>query len=528
MGKTAVIEGLAQRIAQGDVPPFLQKKEIFSLNVSSLVSGTRYRGDLEEKTEKLLRFAQDDRIILFIDEIHTLVNAGGEQNVSLSSLLKPALTGKLTVIGATTFEEYAKYVEKDPAFERRFTKVIVEETTREETVFLLDKKVPSLEEHFGLSVRKEAVNAAVELSARYIKDRFFPDKAIDLMEETCAKVSIAGRKTVKKEDVKEVLSESTGLPVQDLCTEERERVLKLEEELKKRVKGQDKGMEEVALAVKRTYAGLKEAGRPYSFLFVGSTGVGKTETAKTLAEVLFGSESDLVRFDMSEFTEKNSVAKLIGSPPGYVGYDEGGKLTEAVRRKPYCVLLFDEIEKADGEIYDLFLQLLDDGRLTDGKGRTVDFSHAIVIMTSNIGSPKKTDKKAVGFIPQSQGEQAKRTEKLKEYFSPEFLNRINKIIFFDSLRKEDLVPIANKLVERIKEALKKERNVDLSVKSEVITFLAEKGYDPEYGARPLRRITESLLEDEISRIILKDDLKNCSLEISMRGEKPQIRTKEKL
>ena len=527
VGKTAIVDGLAQKIVSGDVPPFLKNKEIFSLDVSSVVSGTKYRGDLEEKTQQLLKLTENEQIIVFIDEIHTLLNTGnGDQSVNLSSLIKPALTGKLTVIGATTFDEYKKYVEKDVAFERRFTKIVVEEMSPDDTIKLLQNKLPTLERHFDLKISNEAVKASVDLSERFVKDRFFPDKAIDLIEETCAKAAISGQKRITKDDVRQVLADSTGLPVKTLSAEDRERVLQLEKELKKRVKGQDKGLEDVALAIKRTYAGLNEGKRPYSFLFIGPTGVGKTETAKTLAEVLFGAEENLIRFDMSEFSDKNSASKFIGSPPGYVGYEEGGRLTEAVRRQPYCVLLFDDVEKADAEIYDLFLQMLDDGRLTDGKGRTVDFSHAIVIMTSNLGSTKITDKKTVGFIVRE--EEDRRMERLKEYFAPEFLNRINKIIFFNSLCKEDLVPIANKLVERIKETLKKERNVTLSVRPEVIAFLAEKGYDKEYGARPLRRVVESLVEDEISQVILTGDLKNCSLEITMCGEKPQIRTKEKL
>ncbi|MBO4539932.1 MAG: ATP-dependent Clp protease ATP-binding subunit, partial [Clostridia bacterium] len=529
VGKTAVVEGLAQLAVGRSAPDFLRNKEIFSLNVGSLLSGTRYRGDLEEKVGTLLKNLRGKNVILFIDEAHVLLSGGGsDQNVTLSSLLKPALCGDIPVVGATTFDEYTRYIERDPAFERRFTKVIVPEMTIDETNELILRKKAGLEKHFGLSIDKKAATLATDLSVRYLSDGFLPDKAIDLTEEAFAKAKAEQKKKVTEEDVRYVLSERTGIPVNKLTIEERKRALQIEEELKKRVMGQPEAIDKTASAIRRTYAGLKDEERPYSFLFIGPTGVGKTETAKTLAEVLFGNENELIRFDMSEFSEKNSVAKLIGSPPGYVGYEEGGRLTEAVRKKPYSVLLLDEIEKADASVYSLLLQLLDDGRLTDAKGKTVDFSHVIVIMTGNIGVKNRSKNKgSVGFITAEKDDKEGVFSELKSILPPEFINRINNIIIFDDLSKEILPSIANKLLERIKRTLLHERGIELDVSKSVLTYLADRGYDKEYGARPLRRLIEREIEDELSRYLLETDPKNCSLTITLCGNKPQIRKKRR-
>lgn len=475
-----------------------------------------------------MKLLANGNVILFIDEAHTLLSGGGnEQNVNLSSLLKPALSGKVSVIGATTFDEYAKYVERDPAFERRFTKIVVPELSPEETVRLIERKKEGLEKHFSLKISDDTIRIATELSVRYVSDRYLPDKAIDLIEEACAGAAVKGKKLVGEEDVRSVLSESTGIPIKELTSDERKKVLRLEEELNKRVMGQKEALTKTANAVKRTYAGLKDEKKPYSFLFIGPTGVGKTEMAKTLAEVLFGSEDDLIRFDMSEFSEKNSTTKLIGSPPGYVGYEEGGRLTEAVKRKPYSVLLFDEIEKADPDVYNLFLQVLDDGRLSDAKGKTINFSHTLIIMTGNIGAKKRaiTDG-SVGFVTQKSDRKEATYEELKNIMPPEFINRINDIIIFEKLSKDIMPLIANKLLERIKKALLRERGIKLEVSQSVLSYLAERGYDKEYGARPLRRLIEREIEDELSRYLLETDPKNCSLTITLCGNKPQIRKKK--
>ncbi len=528
VGKTAVVEGLAQLAVSNTAPEFLRGKEIFSLNVGSLLSGTRYRGDLEEKTGTLLKLLRGKNIILFIDEAHILLSGGGsDQNTTLSTLLKPALCGELSVIGATTFDEYTKYIERDPAFERRFTKIVVPEMTVDETNDLLKRKKEGLEKHFHLSISADAIPLSTDLSVRYLPDGFLPDKAIDLLEEACAKAVTEKKKRVTDDDVRYVLSERTGIPTSKLTSEERKSALCLEEELKKRVMGQPEAIEKTASAIRRTYAGLKDESRPYSFLFIGPTGVGKTETAKTLAEVLFGSEKELIRFDMSEFSEKNSVAKLIGSPPGYVGYEEGGRLTDAVRKKPYSVLLLDEIEKADAGVYNLLLQALDDGRLTDAKGKTVDFSHVIIIMTGNIGVKNRNNlTSSVGFVTAEKDDKEGIDAELRAALPPEFINRINNIIIFKRLRKEILPSIANKLLERIKKALLRERGIELDVSKSVLTYLADKGYDKEYGARPLRRLVEREIEDELSRYLLETDPKNCSLTITLCGNKPQIRKKK--
>ncbi len=525
VGKTAIMLGMAHRILEGNVPDFLQKKSVFSLNVSSLLAGASYRGDLEKRIDTLITKIKKDKILLFIDEIHLLGGGGNDENRgNLASILKGYLSGEIMVVGTTTFEEYERLLTSDQSISRTFTKIIVEPMSKEDTMETLRSKKSLLEKHFSVKIDDQALHSAVELSERYLAERALPDKAIDLVEEGCSLAKIGGRNKVTEEDVRTALSRKTGIPVSEMKGTEREKIIHFDELLKKRISGQSQAISEVSSAVKRIYAGLKD-GRPYSFLFLGPTGVGKTEMAKAVAEGLFGDERELVRFDMSEYAEKGSVTKLIGAPPGYIGHDRTGSLTGAVSRKPYCVLLFDEVEKASPEVYHLFLQLLDDGRLTDNKGQTVDFSNTIVIMTGNIGASAVSTQNAVGFITEEVDRKKTTIEELKRTFPPEIINRINKIIFFEELNKEELLPIANKLVERIKKVLKTERQIDLDVSLEVIEYIAAKGYDKKYGARPMRRLVEGEIEDVISTTILTDDLKNCSLEITLCGSKPQIKKK---
>ena len=530
VGKTAVVEGLAQRIVREEVPEFLKNKTIYSLNVNSLVSGTRYRGELEDKVKNLLAELDGKDIILFIDEMHTIVSAGSSDGgMNIGNILKPALTGgELSTIGATTLSEYRKFIEKDTALERRFMVVNVEEPSQEGTVEILRCLKEKFEIHHGISISDEAIKAAAELSARYINDRFLPDKAIDVLDEACSKKrNESDGAELNKEDIKEVVSEMTGIPLQKMSSEETDELIDMENRLAERVKGQDEALKAIAKTIRRARSGLKDANRPVgSFLFLGSTGVGKTETAKALAEFLFGSENALIRLDMSEYMEKISASRLIGAPPGYVGYEEGGILTEAVRRKPYCVILLDEIEKAHADVFDVLLQVLDDGRLTDSKGRTVDFKNSIIIMTSNIGSEEMKTKKTVGFGGGNVAADEKdvRTEALKKTMRPEFINRIDNIIIFNKLDKENVIEIANLLLERLRETLKAERNLDLKVSEEIVENLAEKSFDAEYGARPLKRLIETELEDRLSEEILKNDLKNSVVEIISESGQPKIIT----
>lgn len=530
VGKTAIVEGLAQRIVKGEVPEFLKDKTIYALNVNSLVSGTRYRGELEDKVKNMLSELDGKDIILFIDEMHTIVSAGSSDGgMNIGNILKPALTsGELSTIGATTLSEYRKFIEKDTALERRFMVVNVEEPSQEGAVEILRSLKEKFEVHHGISISDEAIKAATELSARYINDRFLPDKAIDVLDEACSKKrNESDGAELNKEDIKEVVSEMTGIPLQKMSSEETDELIDMENRLAERVKGQDEALKVIAKTIRRARSGLKDASRPVgSFLFLGSTGVGKTETAKALAEFLFGSENALIRLDMSEYMEKISASRLIGAPPGYVGYEEGGILTEAVRRKPYCVILLDEIEKAHSDVFDVLLQVLDDGRLTDSKGRTVDFKNSIIIMTSNIGSEEMKTKKKVGFGGGSvvADEKDVRTEALKKAMRPEFINRIDNIIIFNKLSKENVIEIANLLIERLRETLKAERNVDLKVSEEIVENLAEKSFDAEYGARPLKRLIETELEDRLSEEILKNDLKNSVVEIISESGQPKIIT----
>ena len=524
VGKTAVIEGLAQKIVKGEVPDFLKGKRIFSLNVNSLVSGTRYRGELEEKIKNVLSFLQGKGIILFIDELHTIVNAGGSDGgMNLANILKPVLTdGRFSTIGATTISEYRKFIERDSALERRFMVVNVEEPTVAASLSILKGLKDTFERHHSVIITDEALSSAVELSARFVSDRFLPDKAIDIIDEACSKKrnETLGElmPELKASDIKEIIVEMTGIPLQNLTEDESVRLMNIEKALSEKVIGQKEAAMAIAKTIRRSRSGLKDPSRPAgSFIFLGPTGVGKTETAKALSEFLFGDEKSLIRIDMSEYGEKNSTSRLIGAPPGYVGYEEGGLLTEAVRRKPYSVILLDEMEKAHPEVFDVLLQVLDDGRLTDGKGRTVDFKNTIIIMTSNIGGAEVQGKTSVGFVrnDKSAEEREARIEALKKAMRPEFINRVDNIIVFNKLTKDNIVEIANIFIERIKDVLKSERNIELIVDEETKVYLANIAYNDEYGARPLKRVVETYLEDRLSEEIIRNNLKNTAVRVMM-------------
>ena len=524
VGKTAVIEGLAQKIVKGEVPDFLKGKRIFSLNVNSLVSGTRYRGELEEKIKNILSFLQGKGIILFIDELHTIVNAGGSDGgMNLANILKPVLTdGRFSTIGATTISEYRKFIERDSALERRFMVVNVEEPTVAASLSILKGLKDTFERHHSVIITDEALSSAVELSARFVSDRFLPDKAIDIIDEACSKKRNETLSELmpelKASDIKEIIVEMTGIPLQNLTEDESVRLMNIEKALSEKVIGQKEAATAIAKTIRRSRSGLKDPSRPVgSFIFLGPTGVGKTETAKALSEFLFGDEKSLIRIDMSEYGEKNSTSRLIGAPPGYVGYEEGGLLTEAVRRKPYSVILLDEMEKAHPEVFDVLLQVLDDGRLTDGKGRTVDFKNTIIIMTSNIGGAEVQGKTSVGFVrnDKSAEEREARIEALKKAMRPEFINRVDNIIVFNKLTKDNIVEIANIFIERIKDVLKSERNIELIVDEETKVYLANIAYNDEYGARPLKRVVETYLEDRLSEEIIRNNLKNTAVRVMM-------------
>ncbi|OIJ98389.1 ATP-dependent Clp protease ATP-binding subunit [Streptomyces colonosanans] len=562
VGKTAIVEGLAQRIVAEEVPKALKNRRVAALEMAGLVAGSQYRGQFEERLKKVIdEVTQAQKgIILFIDELHTVVGAGGtgEGSMDAGNILKPALArGDLSVVGATTIDEYRKHIEKDAALERRFQPVMVPEPTVEETIEILRGLRDSYEAHHQVRYTDEALDAAASLSDRYISDRFLPDKAIDLMDQAGARVglrSVGGSReaaeledrlsrlrrekdeavstedftragelkrevteleerlgsmgeggvptpAVTPEDIAEVLSARTGIPVSQLTETERERLLKLEEVLHERVIGQDQAVTAVAQAVRRGRAGMGDPDRPTgSFLFLGPTGVGKTELAKALAELLFGDPDRMVRFDMSEFQEKHTVSRLIGSPPGYVGYEEAGQLTEAVRRKPYSVVLFDEVEKAHRDVFNLLLQVLDDGRLTDAKGRTVDFRNTVVIMTSNIASKRILDHH--GDVEEIKDDLM---AELQAHFRPEFLNRIDEVIVFHALVREDLVRIVDLLLEGSRRRLHAQQ-VGLEVTEAAKDWLAERGYQPEYGARPLRRTIQSELDNRLSNMLLDGTL----------------------
>ncbi|MFC7017140.1 ATP-dependent Clp protease ATP-binding subunit [Streptomyces viridiviolaceus] len=558
VGKTAIVEGLAQRIVAGEVPDTLKDKRVVALDLSGMVAGAQYRGQFEERLKKVIEEVQQARgdIILFIDEMHTVVGAGatGEGSMDAGNMLKPALArGELHVVGATTIDEYRKYVEKDAALERRFQPVMVPEPTVEETVQILEGLRDAYEAHHQVRFADGALAAAAELSDRYISDRFLPDKAIDVMDQAGARVRLrsAGRSTevVSREDriaklrreqdqavaaedfekaaqlkhqiaeaegelagigerregvvsvtavdIADVISRRTGIPVSQLTASEKEKLLKLEEEMHSRIVGQDEAVTAVSQAVRRNRAGMGDPNRPVgSFLFLGPTGVGKTELAKTLAELLFGEEDRMIRFDMSEFQEKHTVARLVGAPPGYVGYEEAGQLTEKVRRQPYSVVLFDEVEKAHPDVFNTLLQILDDGRLTDGQGRTVDFRHCVVIMTSNIGAHRILDHK--GDVSDLKDELM---EELRGRFLPEFLNRIDDIIIFHSLTEEDLSEILDHLLAQSEHRVHAQ-GMKLKVTEAAKKLLIAHGHQPEFGARPLRRTIQAELDNRIAELLL--------------------------
>ena len=576
VGKTAVAEGLAEKIVAGDVPEILKNKRVVSLDMASMVAGAKYRGDFEERIKKALKEVQKaGDIIIFIDEIHTIVGAGSAEGaVDAANILKPLLArGEIQLIGATTLKEYRKYIEKDAALERRFSPVNVNEPTEEETIQILKGLRDKYEAHHNVKITDEAIKAAVELSSRYINDRFLPDKAIDLIDEAASKVrmksytepeSFKGIKdeiekldkekeeairvqnfekaaklrdkenskkkeledakkewenknskkisTLKEEDIANVIASWTGIPVTKVSQTENDKLKNLEENLHKRVIGQDEAVSAVAKAIKRSRMGLKDPNKPIgSFLFLGPTGVGKTELSKALAENLFGSEDALIRIDMSEYMESHSVSKLIGSPPGYVGYDEAGQLTEKIRRKPYSVILFDEIEKAHPDVMNMLLQILDDGRLTDAQGRTVNFKNTVVIMTSNVGARMITDKNVLGFSKSSDNKESQEKEyenikkdvmaELKKQFRPEFINRIDDIIVFHKLTEEDINQIIEIMLKQVQKRLK-EQEYEVEFDSSVKELVAKKGIDTNYGARPLKRAIQSNVEDKIAEAIL--------------------------
>ena len=578
VGKTAIAEGLAQRIVSHDVPEILKDCRVISLNMSSVVAGTKYRGEFEERLKKVIDEVKKHKDwILFVDELHTLVGAGStEGSMDAANIMKPALArGELRCIGATTLKEYKKYIEKDAALERRFQPVKVGEPTPEDTLKILEGLRDRYEAFHKAKITDEAMKAAVELSGRYITDRFQPDKAIDVIDEAAAKVRMEASSTpdalkvkeeklasllkekeaavasqdfekaaqyrddakklqseialmkkdwkgadhddlkVTEEDVAEVVAKWTGVPLQNLKKSDSERLLHLEEELHKRVIGQDEAVHAVATAIRRARAGMKDPKRPIgSFLFLGSTGVGKTELARALAACMFGSEKNMIRFDMSEYMEKHEVSRLVGAPPGYVGYEEGGQLTDAVRKTPYSVILFDEVEKAHPDFFNILLQVLDDGRLTDGQGRTVDFTNAVIIMTSNLGSTLlKNQMKKLGFKAEDKGEKEETFEDVKKLMMdevkhtlrPEFINSIDEIIVFHPLSASDLSSIVNLMLAKVGEKLAR-FEVKLDASEEAKKLLIAHGTDVEYGARPLRRTIQKEVEDPISELILQDGL----------------------
>ncbi len=579
VGKTAVAEGLAQRVAAGDVPEDLRGKRIVSLDLSGMVAGTKYRGDFEERIKAAMEEVRNSKnVILFIDELHTIIGAGAAEGaIDAANIIKPALgRGELQVIGATTLNEYRKYVEKDAALERRFQPVTVNEPGREESVRILLGLRDKYEAHHKLHITEEAIRAAVEMSARYIPDRFLPDKAIDLVDEAASRVRMnaltlppdlktledridAARKekeaaaaeqdfekaaalrdreralqeqldrvradwelrkstrrgSVGAEDIAAVVSGWTGIPVTTLTEDESRRLLRLEEIFHRRVVGQEEAVSAVARAIRRGRVGLKDPRRPIgSFLFLGPTGVGKTELCRALAEAMFGDENAIVKLDMSEFMEKHTVSRLLGSPPGYVGYEEGGQLTEKVRRKPYSVVLFDELEKAHEDVWSILLQIMEDGVLTDGQGRRVDFRNTVIVMTSNVGAANITEKhRALGFAAadgdgsRSPGEIRDGVmAELRRTFKPEFLNRIDDVIVFHQLSREDIREIARKLAQEVTARLE-ELGVRLTVDDRALDALAAEGFDPVYGARPLRRAIQSSLEDRAAELLLEGRLK---------------------
>ena len=587
VGKTAVAEGIAYLIAAGDVPDTVRDKRLLSLDLSSMVAGSKYRGEFEERIKKVIAEVKNaGNVILFVDELHTIIGAGGAEGaIDASNILKPSLSrGEIQMIGATTRAEYRKYIEKDAALERRFQPVYVEEPTNEETVEILKGLRSAYEEHHHVEISDQALEAAVSLSVRYISDRFLPDKAIDLMDEACSRKRLGFGKKAKKtlpleleiqafsddienlleagdideaaellkkqrkletkldkmkqnknaksvvvdaEDIADVVSVWTKIPVNKLAEQESKRLERLEEELHKRVVGQNEAVDAVAKAIKRSRVGLKDPKRPVgSFLFLGPTGVGKTELSKALAEAVFGSEDALIRVDMSEYMEKHSVSKLIGSPPGYVGFEEGGQLSEKVRSNPYSVILFDEIEKAHSDVFNILLQVLDDGHITDSQGRKVDFKNTIIIMTSNTGAQRIIDPKKLGFVTASNAdtehEDMKKNvmDEVKQNFKPEFLNRIDDIIVFRALTEEDVRNISNLLLKELKQRVASQMEIQLKFGDAVKKLIFEKGYDKKYGARPLKRAIQTNIEDELAEAVLKGEIKRGdTVQVTVRNDK---------
>ncbi|KAA0544130.1 ATP-dependent Clp protease ATP-binding subunit [Bacillus sp. BGMRC 2118] len=597
VGKTAIAEGLAQQIVNNEVPEILRDKRVMTLDMGTVVAGTKYRGEFEDRLKKVMdEIRQAGNIILFIDELHTLIGAGGAEGaIDASNILKPSLArGELQCIGATTLDEYRKYIEKDAALERRFQPIQVDEPTLEESIQILKGLRDRYEAHHRVSITDEAIVEAVKLSDRYITDRFLPDKAIDLIDEAASKVRLRSyttppnlkelelkldevrkekdaavqsqefekaaslrdseqklreqleetKKTWKEkqgqensevttEDIALVVASWTRIPVSKLAESETEKLLKLEEILHSRVIGQDEAVVAVSKAVRRARAGLKDPKRPIgSFIFLGPTGIGKTELARTLAEAMFGDDDAMIRIDMSEYMEKHSTSRLVGSPPGYVGYEEGGQLTEKVRRKPYSVVLLDEVEKAHPDVFNILLQVLEDGRLTDSKGRVVDFRNTIVIMTSNVGADTLKRNKYVGFNIQDENQdykdmKGKVMEELKKAFRPEFLNRIDEMIVFHSLEKKHLKEIVTLMVQQLQKRLT-EQQIDLVVTDSAIDKLAEEGTDLEYGARPLRRSIQKNVEDRLSEELLKGSIeKGQRVELAVEDNEFVVRTVEK-
>lgn len=516
VGKSAIVEGIALRIAAGKVPPALQGKRLVSLDLGSVVAGTKYRGDFEKRLKNIIReTAENPDVILFIDELHTIIGAGGASgSLDAANMLKPALArGEIQCIGATTTEEFRKTVEKDGALDRRFQKIIVERTDIEHTVSILKSLQPHYEQHHNVIYSDEAIEACVKMSERYITDRCLPDKAIDAMDEAGSAVSLKSRKRaghVSAEDVAEVISAMTGIPSGRIAESEGHRLSSMRERLRSRIIGQDEAIEKVVRAIIRNRAGIKDPGKPIgTFMFFGPTGVGKTQLAKAIAEYLFDSEDNMIRLDMSEYMEKFNVSRLIGAPPGYVGFEEGGQLSERVRRKPYCVVLLDEIEKAHPDVFNLLLQVMDEGRLTDSSGRTVSFRNTILIMTSNAGSRELEDYgKGVGFISSGKNINGNRKNVLdkavRKVFPPEFMNRVDEQVFFNQLSKEDIGKIIDielrTLTKRVREA-----GYELNVTAAAKRYIAEAGFDSDYGARPLKRAIRELIEDPVSELIISKD-----------------------
>jgi len=576
VGKTAIVEGLTQRIADGEVPAPLLGKRVLQLDLGSVVAGTMYRGQFEERLKRVISELKQSDAILFIDEVHMLVGAGSAGSaMDAANILKPALSrGELQVVGATTLDEYRKHIESDAALERRFQPITVDEPSQEETIEILQGIRPAYEDHHQLKISDEALEAATDLSARYVSDRFLPDKAIDLVDEASSRVRMYKNpigdeakevvyklRTVRKElkttdeeqsqhidletleksleekleelkaawdrdssptvgieDIAEIVSMWTGIPVMELAEEESDRLLQMEEELHKHIIGQDEAIEKIAKAVRRSRAGLKDPKRPVgSFIFLGPTGVGKTELTKALAKFMFGSEDALIHLDMSEFMEKHSVSRLVGAPPGYIGYDDAGQLTEAIRRRPYSIVVFDEIEKAHSEAHNMLLQIMEEGHITDARGRTVDFRNAMIIMTSNIGAELIQNNASIGFDLASDEEQSRKQgyedmrrkllKSLKNTFRPEFINRVDSVVVFHSLSKDHIKEIVDLELDKLRERLV-ERNLQLEITPEGVDMLVKMGYNPEMGARPLRRVIQEKIENPLSDAVLSGQFSN--------------------